>query len=263
MTWHIRDFAPEDLEAAIRLDVASSTTTERPLFDASDVVTSLHARHPAVVAVGRGSVVGVAFSRVDTDRLGVAAIASPGVARKGLRQQPAVRSGKSSSQPRGPSHHRTAPRRRDRHRDLYQLRIQPARRHRPLRQARSRVAALCGTPSPARRYRATAGQWQQIAGMVQEKTLIERRIVLPLSRPAEAADHGVVPPHAIVLFGPPGTGKTTFARGIASRLGWPFVELFPRSWPATTVGFPQGSARHSDNSTNSITSSPSSTRSKK
>jgi hypothetical protein len=30
-----------------------------------------------------------------------------------------------------------------------------------------------------------------------------------------------------VLFGRPGTGKTTFAKGIASRLGWPFVEIEP------------------------------------
>jgi SpoVK/Ycf46/Vps4 family AAA+-type ATPase len=29
------------------------------------------------------------------------------------------------------------------------------------------------------------------------------------------------------LFGPPGTGKTTFAKGVAGRLSWPFVELFP------------------------------------
>ena len=36
-----------------------------------------------------------------------------------------------------------------------------------------------------------------------------------------------MPPRAVVLFGPPGTGKTSFARGAASRLGWSFVELFP------------------------------------
>jgi SpoVK/Ycf46/Vps4 family AAA+-type ATPase len=52
-------------------------------------------------------------------------------------------------------------------------------------------------------------------------------VILPLAKPQLAARHAVSPPKAIVLFGPPGTGKTTFAKGIASRLGWPFVELQP------------------------------------
>lgn len=40
-------------------------------------------------------------------------------------------------------------------------------------------------------------------------------------------DYQRSPPQAVILFGPLGTRKTTFAKGVASRLGWPFVELFP------------------------------------
>ncbi len=40
----------------------------------------------------------------------------------------------------------------------------------------------------------------------------------------------------MVLFGPPGTGKTTFAKAIASRLEWPFVEIFPSRLAAEPDG---------------------------
>lgn len=71
------------------------------------------------------------------------------------------------------------------------------------------------------------GLWTLLRGMEEAKTIIERRVILPLAEPTLAARHSVAPPKAIVLFGPPGTGKTTFAKGIASRLGWPFVEISP------------------------------------
>jgi SpoVK/Ycf46/Vps4 family AAA+-type ATPase len=72
-----------------------------------------------------------------------------------------------------------------------------------------------------------ADTWDELEGMVKEKDLIERRVILPLAQAQLAGRLGLVPPRAVVLFGPPGTGKTTFAKGVAARLGWPFVELFP------------------------------------
>jgi len=80
--------------------------------------------------------------------------------------------------------------------------------------------------------------WAGVGGMRTEKELLERRLVMPLAKPEMADLYGVVPPKAVVLFGPPGTGKTTFAKAIASRLEWPFVEVFP----SRLAGDPQGLA---------------------
>jgi SpoVK/Ycf46/Vps4 family AAA+-type ATPase len=80
------------------------------------------------------------------------------------------------------------------------------------------------------------GLWTALAGMEREKETIERRIVLPLAEPALADRYGVTPPKAVILFGPPGTGKTSFARAVASRLEWPFVELFPSRLAAGSAG---------------------------
>jgi ATP-dependent 26S proteasome regulatory subunit len=74
-----------------------------------------------------------------------------------------------------------------------------------------------------------------MGGMESEKQVIERRMVLPLTEPDAAHQYGVTPPKAVIVFGPPGTGKTSFAKAVAGRLGWPFVELFPSRLAAPDV----------------------------
>ena len=71
------------------------------------------------------------------------------------------------------------------------------------------------------------GLWDAMKGFSSTKQLLERRILEPLRRPDLADRVGLVPPATVLLFGPPGTGKTSFARAVASRLSWAFVEFHP------------------------------------
>ena len=69
--------------------------------------------------------------------------------------------------------------------------------------------------------------WESLKGFSSAKEILERRVVAPLAHADLAEQLGLVPPAAVLLFGPPGTGKTSFARAIASRLSWAFVEIHP------------------------------------
>jgi GNAT superfamily N-acetyltransferase len=69
--------------------------------------------------------------------------------------------------------------------------------------------------------------WGSLKGFSAAKDILDRRVVAPLAHTELAERLGLVPPAAVMLFGPPGTGKTSFARAIASRLSWAFVEIHP------------------------------------
>ncbi len=69
--------------------------------------------------------------------------------------------------------------------------------------------------------------WDTISDSQPPKQLVQRKIILPLTERDLSKKHGVVPPKTIIFFGPPGTGKTHFARAIAGALSWWFIEIAP------------------------------------
>ncbi|WP_330476876.1 bifunctional GNAT family N-acetyltransferase/ATP-binding protein [Streptomyces platensis] len=228
MNWHIHDYRENDLAEVVHLIDSTAELGQESVFSLAECISALTSRQPAVVAVHQGAPIGTALACVAGERGWVMRIAisaawrgrglasallvelerrlvaarvsriayvlpeedllGEGLLNAGYTRQPAV---------------------------AYFEKVEP--HHGP---AASLLEDLGGRFLPA-------DLWAKVAGMEAEKDLIERRVVLPLAEPERAARHGVRPPRAIALFGPPGTGKTTFARGIAARLGWPFVELLP------------------------------------
>ena len=69
--------------------------------------------------------------------------------------------------------------------------------------------------------------WDTISESQPPKQIVDKQIVLPLTQHELAKKHGVTIPRTIIFFGPPGTGKTHFARAIAARLQWWYIEVSP------------------------------------
>jgi len=227
--WRVRDFHADDLDAAVRLWDDPAASGEAAVFGLSDLIAAARSHQPAVVAVVGEELVGTAVATVSDDRAWVMRISLAPAWRNrgigsamlselerrlvanGVHRIQCLLAGDTDIGALALEHSGYAA-----HRGmvLYE-------RLEPVHPGSAGVLGQLG----GRMVR--AGAWDQLGGMAKEKELIERRVILPLAQPQLAERLGLVPPRAIVLFGPPGTGKTTFAKGVASRLGWPFVELFP------------------------------------
>jgi transitional endoplasmic reticulum ATPase len=229
MPWRVREFHADDLDSAVRLWDNQAASSEASAFSLSDLVAAVRSHEPAVVAVAGEKLVGAAVATVDGDRAWVMRISlAPEWRQRGIGsgmlrelERRLVAAGVHRIQCLLA-----------REGDIGALALQHAgyaasrgmvfyERLEPVDPGSAGVLGQLGGQIMR------AGIWDQLGGMVREKELIERRVILPLAQPQLADRLGLVPPRAIVLFGPPGTGKTSFAKGAASRLGWPFVELFP------------------------------------
>ncbi len=227
--WRVRDFHDDDLDAVIRLWDDPNAGDSEPVFTLSELVAAVRSNEPAVVATVGDEVVACAVAEIDKDRAWLLRLSlSPDWRHRGIGS--ALLSGLEER--------------------MLAAGVQriscllssgseigaEALEHQGYR-SRSGVVFFEKLETAAPTDRGLLGQlggrllrpdlWDSLRGMAREKELIEQRVVLPLAHPEMAARAGLLPPRAIVLFGPPGTGKTTFAKAVASRLSWPFVELFP------------------------------------
>jgi len=245
VSWRVRPFHTDDLEPTVHLWDDPNASGGLPWSGITDLISAVRDGHPAVVATVGEEVIGSAVSRVEGRHAWILRVSlSPRWRHRGIGSQLLSE---------------------------LERRLVAANVHR-ISALMSEVtdvgvAALDNrgfSVSPGVLYfeklvedpsadqhlldrlggqRVDPGLWDRLGGMVQEKELIERRVILPLAHPDLAQQAGLVPPKAVVLFGPPGTGKTTFAKGAAARLGWPFVEIFPsRLVDGTPSGLASGLA---------------------
>lgn len=226
-TWKIRDFHSQDAEGILTLWQSLKANGVDPVYDLAEVLASCEKDH-AVVAVHGEQVIGAAVARAAHDQgwivflatlpefrgrgIGTSLLAAVEhrMATYGLNKlsalMPETETQVEAFTNRG---------------FVVKKNLRYFERRIPIQRAElGALEELGGRILPR-------DLWDKVAGMTAEKELLERRLVLPLAESELAEEFGVVPPRAVVLFGPPGTGKTTFAKAIASRLEWPFVEVFP------------------------------------
>ena len=78
-------------------------------------------------------------------------------------------------------------------------------------------------------------QWDEIVGQEEAKRLIQEMVVWPVLNPSLFSGKRT-PPKGLLLFGPPGTGKTMLGRAIASNIKATFFNISASSLTSKWIG---------------------------
>jgi SpoVK/Ycf46/Vps4 family AAA+-type ATPase len=67
----------------------------------------------------------------------------------------------------------------------------------------------------------------ELAGMQEMKEILLEEVIAPLREPEKYRRYGISIPNGILMYGPPGCGKTFVARWLAAELGLKYFEVSP------------------------------------
>lgn len=93
-------------------------------------------------------------------------------------------------------------------------------------------------PSPTATKKEGEG-FAAVAGMEDLKQQMREEVIEPLHNPEEYQRYGVTIPNGMLLYGPPGCGKTFFAKHFAEEVGFNFLCITPATLKSSYVNATQ------------------------
>lgn len=81
--------------------------------------------------------------------------------------------------------------------------------------------------------------FKAVAGMEELKALLREEIIETLQHPDEVKSYGLTIPNGMLLYGPPGCGKTFFAKRFAEEVGFNFMCITPATLKSKWVNATQ------------------------
>ena len=104
-------------------------------------------------------------------------------------------------------------------------RLEAALEARRVKQVAALVERTDGEPSLLRSAEEETFRFEDVGGLGGVKRAIEKSIILPFTRPELYKKYGKRAGGGVLLYGPPGCGKTLLARATAGECGLPFYNV--------------------------------------